>query len=152
MKPEILEITEHVSFNSISQELIFKYDGYKEIVRLEPLTTRLLMTLIHGKGAIVTREQLIAKIWDGNEGVGNKALTKNIYKLRKEFERKGFAKLIETIPKNGYRLRVSSVPKIKSVKRKKLWLIAAATVVVALIVLKTLVPGLLHTFSHRVIH
>lgn len=55
--------------------------------------------------ALVTREQLIDAVWDGNVYVGEKALTNAIWQLRQLFSQCGHAELIMTVRKKGYRLQ-----------------------------------------------
>lgn len=57
--------------------------------------------------ALVTREQLIDAVWDGNGYVGEKALTNAIWQLRHQLQQLGAAELIGTIRKKGYRLQVA---------------------------------------------
>ncbi len=58
------------------------------------------------EGEIVSREQLIDRIWLGNTYVGRSALTKNMWRLRKALKADKTLShyYIETIPKQGYRL------------------------------------------------
>lgn len=55
--------------------------------------------------ALVTREQLIDAVWDGNIYVGEKALTNAIWQLRQLFSQWGQPDLIMTVRKKGYRLQ-----------------------------------------------
>ncbi|MDZ7867825.1 MAG: winged helix-turn-helix domain-containing protein [Rheinheimera sp.] len=55
--------------------------------------------------ALVTREQLIDAVWDGNVYVGEKALTNTIWQLRQALTPFGQADLIATVRKKGYRLQ-----------------------------------------------
>lgn len=55
--------------------------------------------------ALVSREQLIANVWDGNHYVGEKALTNAIWQLRQTFSQLGNPELITTVRKKGYRLQ-----------------------------------------------
>lgn len=151
MKPNRLQISARAYLDLLTNELVFSRGDYEHRCRLEPLNIQLLEALINDGNAIVTREHLIAEVWDGNTGVGNKALTRNIYKLRKIFEKNGLGDLIETIPKKGYRVKVSKPKKHLKPRIYRKWVLAAA-VVVALVIMKLLIPGLLHGFSHRMMH
>jgi DNA-binding winged helix-turn-helix (wHTH) protein len=52
---------------------------------------------------VVSREELIDKIWNGNHYIGERALTHTICKLRRAFDTLGENKIrIITIPKAGY--------------------------------------------------
>lgn len=59
--------------------------------------------------ALVTREQLIEAVWDGNVYVGEKALTNAIWQLRQLFTQCGQPDLIMTVRKKGYRLQQAPV-------------------------------------------
>lgn len=59
--------------------------------------------------ALVTREQLIDAVWDGNVYVGEKALTNTIWQLRQALTPFGLADLIATVRKKGYRLQQAPV-------------------------------------------
>ena len=59
--------------------------------------------------ALVTREQLIDAVWDGNVYVGEKALTNTIWQLRQALTPFGQADLIATVRKKGYRLQLAPV-------------------------------------------
>jgi Tol biopolymer transport system component/DNA-binding winged helix-turn-helix (wHTH) protein len=59
--------------------------------------------------ALVTREQLIEAVWDGNVYVGEKALTNTIWQLRQALTQFGQAELIATVRKKGYRLQQAPV-------------------------------------------
>ena len=74
----------------------------KESTKLEPRTMAVLVYLAEHAGETVNREQLESEIWAGMV-VGYDAVSSAVAKLRKALaddERK----LIETIPKTGYRL------------------------------------------------
>lgn len=59
--------------------------------------------------ALVTREQLIEAVWDGNIYVGEKALTNTIWQLRQALLQFDQAELIATVRKKGYRLQVPPI-------------------------------------------
>lgn len=59
--------------------------------------------------ALVTREQLINAVWDGNVYVGEKALTNTIWQLRQALTQFNQADLIATVRKKGYRLQLAPV-------------------------------------------
>lgn len=65
-----------------------------------------LKQLLDQQNEVVTREQLIEQVWEGNFLVGDKAISTAIWKLRKVLE--GSSVRIETIPKKGYRLSVAA--------------------------------------------
>ena len=87
-------------YNPQTRELAYQ----QQVQNLPYKTHTVLMTLLEAKGEIVSREQLIDEIWQGNFLVGDKALTQAIWSLRKCF--KHHSSFIETIPKEGYVARI----------------------------------------------
>lgn len=64
-----------------------------------------LQALAEQAGSVVSREQLIARIWDGNDYTGPRGLTNAIWQLRRLLDDDtAAASAIETIAKTGYRL------------------------------------------------
>jgi DNA-binding winged helix-turn-helix (wHTH) protein len=78
--------------------------------RVEPKAMEVLMALAEAAPAPVSRDALLERVW-GRQVVGEEVLTRCVHQLRKAFghhpRRPG---LIETIPKQGYRLRVGPTP------------------------------------------
>ncbi|MBP6470907.1 MAG: response regulator transcription factor [Chloroflexi bacterium] len=74
-------------------------------IRLTPLESRLLETLMHNAGQVLTAETLISAIW-GAEG-GDRAMLKQlVYRLRAKIEPDpSQPTYLETIPGVGYALR-----------------------------------------------
>jgi len=80
--------------------------------RLEPKAMELLVYLAGHAGTVVPKEQLISAVW-ADTFVSDDALTRCVSELRKAFGDDAKApRMIETIPKRGYRLleRVEPVP------------------------------------------
>jgi len=76
-------------------------DNQREL--LEPRVMQVLVALYRAQGAVVSRDSLIARCWEGRI-VGEDAINRAIWRLRKLAESGGdFA--VETIPRVGYRLR-----------------------------------------------
>lgn len=93
---------------------------------------RVLLYLAENHQRVVSRQELIAAIWDGNAAVGERALTNAIYVLRNALGKSDeFPESIETISKSGYRLLLPI--KSKSPLRQRLVSsISAVVVVIAL--------------------
>jgi adenylate cyclase len=73
-------------------------------IRVEPKVIEVLVHLAAHPGKVVTREELLGKVWPGVV-VGDDALTQAIIKLRKALgDDAQEPRYIETIPKRGYRL------------------------------------------------
>lgn len=86
------------------------------VLKVEPRLMEVLVRLARAEGRVVRKEQLVAEIWD-NYGGGEEALLQSISKLRKLFQDDARRpKVIETIPKKGYRLltRISEAGHISS--------------------------------------
>ncbi len=74
-----------------------------------------LSKLIHADGMVVSKELLIAEIWE-NYGNAEDGMQQAISKLRKIFQDNAREpKVIQTIPKKGYRL-LSQVEKLSTKK------------------------------------
>jgi DNA-binding winged helix-turn-helix (wHTH) protein/Flp pilus assembly protein TadD len=72
--------------------------------RVEPKAMEVLLCLAKHAGDVVSKEQLIGMVW-ADTFVGDDALTRCISELRKAFDDDPRApRIIETIPKRGYRL------------------------------------------------
>ncbi|ABV86319.1 winged helix-turn-helix domain-containing protein [Shewanella pealeana] len=74
-------------------------------VSIQPKFIEVLSYLARQYPKVVTREELIDNIWEGNSYVGSKALTNAIWHLRKQLNQgAGGEQVIETVRKMGYRL------------------------------------------------
>jgi TolB-like protein len=74
-----------------------------ERVALPPKVVELLVALVQAAGRVLTREQLLQKLWP-NAVVEEGSLTSHISLLRKALAAGGNGpELIETVPKRGYR-------------------------------------------------
>jgi len=72
--------------------------------KLEPRSMELLLYLIDHPDRVVTREEIEEQVWQGRV-VGYDALNSSIAKIRKAFsDSSKQPRIIETIPKQGYRL------------------------------------------------
>lgn len=81
--------------------------------RLDPKVMGVLVMLAERTGQVVSRDELIAKLWPGVV-VGDEVLSRCIYELRRQLDRAGgggeIRTLIETLPKRGFRLNAEVVP------------------------------------------
>jgi DNA-binding winged helix-turn-helix (wHTH) protein/Flp pilus assembly protein TadD len=82
----------------VSERRLLK-DGHP--IHLQPKAFETLLVLVANCGHLVTKEQLIDRVW-ADAFVEENNLTKNIYNLRKALNTGG-GKYIETIPRVGYR-------------------------------------------------
>jgi DNA-binding winged helix-turn-helix (wHTH) protein len=75
-----------------------------ELRRLEPRAAKALELLSDARGAVVTHEELIAAVWSGRS-VSENSVSVVIGQLRRALDDdRREPRLIETIPKRGYRL------------------------------------------------
>jgi len=80
----------------------------KESVRLGPVNMAVLVTLIEGRGEVISRADLFDRVWT-NQVVSDDTLTRCISDLRTSLAKlSDLPVLIETLPKRGYRW----VPKV----------------------------------------
>ena len=119
--------------------------------RIEPRVMKTLVRLSNEAGAVVTREELLDYAWEG-AFVSDEALTKAISQLRKALEDRDPAnRIIETVPKIGYRLAVApaqttperfapSQPALlwssatRSRFKKGMWIGAATTILMVILI------------------
>jgi len=76
---------------------------FSSAIKLEPRLMKLLCLLVDNRGKLVTREEIIEKIWNGYGG-GDEGLTQAISFLRKALNDTN-KEIIETVPKGGYIFR-----------------------------------------------
>lgn len=81
-----------------------------QTVRLEHKVMQVLAYLAQRPGTVVSREELADNVWSGVV-VGDDAVTNAVIKLRRAFgDSSREAKIIETVPKSGYRLTAPVEP------------------------------------------
>jgi len=81
-------------------------DEVASCTTLQPKFIELLSYLAHRYPEVVSRDEIIEHIWDGNTYVGSKALTNAIWHLRQQLKPIATEPIIETVRKSGYRLLV----------------------------------------------
>ena len=76
-------------------------------VSIRPKVMSVLVCLSENANQMVSRSELINKIWQGNEPVGSRGVTDAIWRLRKHFcEYYSQPLVIETIARKGYILNL----------------------------------------------
>ena len=73
-----------------------------QVVPLQPKAVDLLLVLLEANGHVVTKDQLIGRVW-ADTFVEEINLSRNIFHLRRALGESNGAKFIETIPRRGYR-------------------------------------------------
>lgn len=75
--------------------------------QLDPKVMQVLLVLAQPAGRVVTRQELLEKVWPGVV-VGDDVVSRCIYQLRRHLRQAGgeerHAAMVETLPKRGYRL------------------------------------------------
>jgi DNA-binding winged helix-turn-helix (wHTH) protein len=89
-----------------------------EVRRLEPRAARALGLLLAADGELVSQEQLIAEVW-GGRSLSDNSVAVVIGQLRKALDDDAREpRLIETIPKRGYRLQHKPAGEARSRRRR----------------------------------
>lgn len=102
-----------------------------DVRRLEPRAAKALELLCEANGEVVSQEQLIAGVWNGR-ALSDNSVAVVIGQLRRALDDDAREpRLIETIPKRGYRLREAAQPDARPGRRRGL--IVAAAGLLALI-------------------
>lgn len=100
---------------------------------------KVLVFLANNCERIVTRDELIAKIWNGNDAVGDKALTNAIWQLRSTIQSADEDPdlVIRTIPKTGYQLikpvRLTDVSESETMSSRRRMLVVAVALVMLVV-------------------
>lgn len=79
---------------------VVAYDGKESELTKNEL--RILSILIHNKGRIVSRDDLMDELWQSDEFVDDNTLTVNVNRLRKKLKEIGAAGFISTKRGQGY--------------------------------------------------
>lgn len=79
-----------------------------ELIQLTPYEFKLLTTLAHNKGRVLTRDQLIGEIQGSGVAVVERAIDTHVFGLRKKLGE--CAELIETVRGVGYRIAAGAKP------------------------------------------
>jgi len=74
----------------------------QEEIKLQPQEYSLLEYLARNRGRVVTRSEILRKVWGYNYDPSTKLVEVHICNLREKLERPGKAKLLKTIRNSGY--------------------------------------------------
>jgi DNA-binding winged helix-turn-helix (wHTH) protein len=100
-----------------------------DLRRLEPRAARALEMLCKAGGEVVSQEQLIDGVWQGRS-LSENSVAVVIGQLRRALDDDAREpRLIETIPKRGYRLRADQAQNERPARRRKYALIAVAPLI-----------------------
>jgi Tol biopolymer transport system component/DNA-binding winged helix-turn-helix (wHTH) protein len=113
---------------------------------LQPKFIDVLIYLANQYPNVVSRQELIEHIWQGNFYVGEKALTNAIWHLRSTLDQPNQPEIIETIRKSGYRLLIE--PKIIIADRERLSFVPNRnTILSSVLVLTIILSATLYYFT-----
>lgn len=89
--------------------------------QVDPIVMAVLAVLVEEKGGVVTRAQLLDRVWH-DRVVTEDVVSRCVYQLRQHLVRAGgdkrYRKLIETLPRRGYRLEGRVVPVVQEAETK----------------------------------
>lgn len=97
-----LHVLEHKGIFLNLSDATIRYGEQK--IELTKNEFRILQLLFENKGAHVSREQMMERLWDSDCFVDDNTLTVNMNRLRKKLESAGIAGLIKTKKGIGYAL------------------------------------------------
>ena len=104
MREEGLSRDFRVADEWLVQPSLNRISGRGKVVQLQPKIMDVLCVLAERPGELVTRERLFETVWEGTH-VTEHVLARSISELRRAFgDTPKRPKVIETIPKAGYRL------------------------------------------------
>ena len=84
--------------------------GTTRETRIEPKAMAVLAALAGAAPSPVSRDELLQRVW-GHQVVREEVLTRCVHQLRHAFgDDSRYPELLETIPRQGYRLRVAPGP------------------------------------------
>lgn len=100
------EPQQKIKINKISlsvpfQRAFLEEDGKDQDLHLTPTEFKLLYFFIQNKGEVLTRDQLLKTVWDGDENVMTRTIDKHISTLKKKL--KSEARFIQSVHSKGYR-------------------------------------------------
>ena len=114
------------------RDVLFRGDA---IVDITPKAVQILKLLVERSGEAVSKEEIFAKVWP-DSFVEEANLSHHIFKLRKALAGENELRLIETLPKRGYRFvgkirETSDLPEvaIAATTRPRKWIVSAIVVV-----------------------
>lgn len=79
-----------------------------EVVSLSPTETKLMGLLFEKSGDVVSREEMIKKLWEGDDYIDRNTLAVTVNRLRKKLEPIGLSNQLITVKGQGYQLDVNN--------------------------------------------
>lgn len=90
-----------LSINQFQLSLDGRFSNESEQVQLSPTETKILSALLERQGQIVSKEELLEKLWENEEFIDQNTLNVNMTRLRKKVSEVGFER-IHTVRGVGY--------------------------------------------------
>ncbi|MBX2873832.1 MAG: winged helix-turn-helix domain-containing protein [Saprospiraceae bacterium] len=137
-------IKENLFFDPVLGLILHLKAGQEEApvhIQLDAKLAGLFHLLLLHQGQLVPRQTFVDEVWEGNVWVGEKALTRNISRLRSLLRAHQIDDccLIKTLPKKGYSLMVDAgtkrypfIPTLREQRTRTLWLGLVLLLAVAL--------------------
>lgn len=99
-KGEIEQIIEHKGVILYPAKSVVAYEGVQTELTKNEL--RILSILMHHRGEIVSRDEIMEELWQSEEFVDDNTLTVNVNRLRKKLDEIGAVSFIQTKRGQGY--------------------------------------------------
>lgn len=138
-------VKENLFFDPSLGVILHLQAGQEEVpvhIHLDTKLASLFHLLLLRKGKLVSRQTFVDEVWEGNVWVGEKALTRNISRLRSLLNTHGLGQScrIKTHPKKGYSMIIQTgtgqlvqTPRAGINRMKPVWLGVSLFLIVALI-------------------
>lgn len=92
-------------FDPVEREL--RDNSRREAIRLTELECKLLACLVQGNGAVIGRDELLARVWGYSPGVATHTVETHVWRLRQKIETTNPATRLLITEPGGYRLAVA---------------------------------------------
>ncbi len=93
-----------LSIDQFQLSLDGRFSNESEQVQLSPTETKILSALLERQGQIVSKDELLEKLWENEEFIDQNTLNVNMTRLRKKVSEVGFER-IHTVRGVGYLIK-----------------------------------------------
>jgi len=128
-------------------EITHYVGGEIQLIKMEPAPMKVLSLLVSNPQRVVSRDTFIEEIWDGNDNVGNPALSKCISKIRSVLVDQD---LIQTVPKTGYTLHTN--PKANVEFGYNRFLVSGKKIAIGIVLIGLVFWFFRSHFIHKITH
>ncbi len=138
-------VKENIFFDPTLGVILHLHAGQNEVpahIHLDAKLANLFHLLLLQKGKLISRQTFVDEVWEGNVWVGEKALTRNISRLRTLLKEHGLDQScsIKTHPKKGYSMVIHtearqalSVTRVGVSSTRSIWLGLGLVLIVTLL-------------------